>query len=211
MNEADPVADGCEEFDGAASSWRPARRIRPGDLVPLATQQLGEVGPVLTGDPGDERPSAGHEAGGRAYARMGLAGARPEPRRSPRPASCHRGRLVVSSARLSLAAAFHRNRTCDAALHRPPTHRRTAACRVPLPAPPISAPDTVDVLGVPLALTDYEGTLDWIDATVGPERGYVCVAAVAHRDGLPRGPGAARGGARRATSPCPTASRSCGR
>ncbi len=37
---------------------------------------------------------------------------------------------------------------------------------------------TVPVLGVPLAITDYEGTLDWIDATVAAgERGYVCVAA----------------------------------
>jgi N-acetylglucosaminyldiphosphoundecaprenol N-acetyl-beta-D-mannosaminyltransferase len=36
----------------------------------------------------------------------------------------------------------------------------------------------VDVLGVPLALTDYERTLDWIDATVAMGgRGYVCVAA----------------------------------
>ncbi len=34
------------------------------------------------------------------------------------------------------------------------------------------------VLGVPLALTDYERTLDWIDAAVAAgERGYVCVAA----------------------------------
>ena len=36
-----------------------------------------------------------------------------------------------------------------------------------------------EVLGVPLALTDYDGTLDWIDATVARRRrGYVCVAAV---------------------------------
>jgi N-acetylglucosaminyldiphosphoundecaprenol N-acetyl-beta-D-mannosaminyltransferase len=35
------------------------------------------------------------------------------------------------------------------------------------------------VLGVPLALTDYEKTLDWIDGTVATHgRGYVCVAAV---------------------------------
>jgi N-acetylglucosaminyldiphosphoundecaprenol N-acetyl-beta-D-mannosaminyltransferase len=35
------------------------------------------------------------------------------------------------------------------------------------------------VLGVPLALTDYEGTLEWIDAAVAEShRGYVCVAAV---------------------------------
>ncbi len=37
---------------------------------------------------------------------------------------------------------------------------------------------TVPVLGVPLALTDYERTLDWIDAAVAAgERGYVCAAA----------------------------------
>ena len=35
------------------------------------------------------------------------------------------------------------------------------------------------VLGVPLALTDYERTLDWIDETVARHaRGYICVAAV---------------------------------
>jgi N-acetylglucosaminyldiphosphoundecaprenol N-acetyl-beta-D-mannosaminyltransferase len=34
------------------------------------------------------------------------------------------------------------------------------------------------VLGVPLALTDYERTLDWVDAAVtGGHRGYICVAA----------------------------------
>ena len=34
------------------------------------------------------------------------------------------------------------------------------------------------MLGVPLALTDYDGTLDWIDATAAAgRRGYVCVAA----------------------------------
>jgi N-acetylglucosaminyldiphosphoundecaprenol N-acetyl-beta-D-mannosaminyltransferase len=37
---------------------------------------------------------------------------------------------------------------------------------------------TVDVLGVPLAVTDYRRTLDWMDATVAHgRRGYVCVAA----------------------------------
>jgi N-acetylglucosaminyldiphosphoundecaprenol N-acetyl-beta-D-mannosaminyltransferase len=40
-------------------------------------------------------------------------------------------------------------------------------------------PATVDVVGVPLGLTDYEGTLDWIDATVAAGgRGYVCVCNV---------------------------------
>src|SRR5436305_14331657 len=40
-------------------------------------------------------------------------------------------------------------------------------------------PSTVDVVGVPLALIDYERTLDWIDATVASgARGYVCVCNV---------------------------------
>jgi N-acetylglucosaminyldiphosphoundecaprenol N-acetyl-beta-D-mannosaminyltransferase len=37
----------------------------------------------------------------------------------------------------------------------------------------------VPVLGIPLALIDYERTLDWVDGAVARgERGYVCVAAV---------------------------------
>ena len=40
-------------------------------------------------------------------------------------------------------------------------------------------PASVEVLGIPLALTDYERTMDWMDATIGSKRrGYVCVAAV---------------------------------
>jgi len=39
-------------------------------------------------------------------------------------------------------------------------------------------PPTTKVLGVPLALTDYERTMDWIDATIQEARkGYICVAA----------------------------------
>jgi N-acetylglucosaminyldiphosphoundecaprenol N-acetyl-beta-D-mannosaminyltransferase len=39
-------------------------------------------------------------------------------------------------------------------------------------------PPTTSVLGVPLALTDYERTMDWIDATIETGgRSYVCVAA----------------------------------
>jgi N-acetylglucosaminyldiphosphoundecaprenol N-acetyl-beta-D-mannosaminyltransferase len=50
------------------------------------------------------------------------------------------------------------------------------------PARPVTAPPTIpstgEVLGVPLALTDYDGTLDWIDAAVAARhRGYICVAA----------------------------------
>ena len=43
----------------------------------------------------------------------------------------------------------------------------------PLPVP------SQTVLGVPLALTDYSRTLDWIDAAIASRsRGYICVAAV---------------------------------
>jgi len=50
----------------------------------------------------------------------------------------------------------------------------------PAPAPePAVPPPAVDVLGVPLALTDYERTMDWMDATISARgRGYICVAAV---------------------------------
>ncbi len=44
---------------------------------------------------------------------------------------------------------------------------------------PVPTPRTVDVIGVPLALTDYERTLDWIDgASAHRERGYICVCNV---------------------------------
>jgi N-acetylglucosaminyldiphosphoundecaprenol N-acetyl-beta-D-mannosaminyltransferase len=56
---------------------------------------------------------------------------------------------------------------------------------VPKPVSPLrhaSAPAAVareDLLGVPLALTDYERTLDWIDdAVASRHRAYICVAAV---------------------------------
>ncbi|MCW2987009.1 MAG: WecB/TagA/CpsF family glycosyltransferase [Conexibacter sp.] len=46
------------------------------------------------------------------------------------------------------------------------------------PGDPAVPPPTVDVLGVPLALTDYERTMDWMDATIqGRGKGYICVAA----------------------------------
>ncbi len=45
-------------------------------------------------------------------------------------------------------------------------------------APAPVAPDAVNVLGVPLALTDYESTMGWMDATIAHgEKGYICVAA----------------------------------
>lgn len=42
-------------------------------------------------------------------------------------------------------------------------------------ADPIARPATVDIVNVPIAVTDYEGTLDWIDSMVaGRRRCYVC-------------------------------------
>jgi N-acetylglucosaminyldiphosphoundecaprenol N-acetyl-beta-D-mannosaminyltransferase len=44
------------------------------------------------------------------------------------------------------------------------------------PAP--VAPSAVCVLGVPLSLTDYADTMEWMDASIAHrEKGYVCVAA----------------------------------
>jgi len=56
----------------------------------------------------------------------------------------------------------------------------------PLPRPPAptrseapSAPPAQGLLGLPLALTDYDAVLHWIDAAVAARhRGYLCVAAV---------------------------------
>jgi N-acetylglucosaminyldiphosphoundecaprenol N-acetyl-beta-D-mannosaminyltransferase len=43
----------------------------------------------------------------------------------------------------------------------------------------VPSPSTVEVIGVPLALTDYARTLEWIDAMVRErEQGYVCVCNV---------------------------------
>jgi N-acetylglucosaminyldiphosphoundecaprenol N-acetyl-beta-D-mannosaminyltransferase len=49
----------------------------------------------------------------------------------------------------------------------------------PQPVVPVSPPESADVLGVPLGLTDYESALDWIDQTVAARQpGYVCVCNV---------------------------------
>jgi len=54
----------------------------------------------------------------------------------------------------------------------PPTAEAPAATALP----PV---DQAPVLGVPLAVTDYERTLDWVDAAVAlGAREYLCVAAV---------------------------------
>jgi N-acetylglucosaminyldiphosphoundecaprenol N-acetyl-beta-D-mannosaminyltransferase len=45
-------------------------------------------------------------------------------------------------------------------------------------ASPAEKPETAEVLGVPLALADYERTMDWIDATVA-DRGRATLSAAA--------------------------------
>ncbi len=54
-----------------------------------------------------------------------------------------------------------------------------AAPELDIPVAAATAPRSAEVLGIPLALTDYTQTMDWIDATIrSGGRGYVCVAAV---------------------------------
>ena len=58
----------------------------------------------------------------------------------------------------------------------------------PTPAAAPTSPREVNVLGVPLALTDYDDTMEWMDASIAHgEKGYICVAAthtimVCHED-----------------------------
>src|SRR3989442_3632423 len=57
---------------------------------------------------------------------------------------------------------------------------RVLACGRPsMSAPPRAAARRRDVLGVPIALTDYAGAMDAMDGMIGRrERGYVCAIAV---------------------------------
>jgi N-acetylglucosaminyldiphosphoundecaprenol N-acetyl-beta-D-mannosaminyltransferase len=60
---------------------------------------------------------------------------------------------------------------------RRPTFGRVSAEQIERAA--ADAPAKVPILGIPLALADYERTMDWIDATVSDGgRGYVSAAAV---------------------------------
>lgn len=59
-----------------------------------------------------------------------------------------------------------------------PPADRTTPPSAPLPPAP-TLPAKVEVLGVPLALTDYRRVMDWMDAMAAHgQRGYVCCAAV---------------------------------
>jgi N-acetylglucosaminyldiphosphoundecaprenol N-acetyl-beta-D-mannosaminyltransferase len=58
------------------------------------------------------------------------------------------------------------------------TSTRSEGSVQPLPIAP-EPPPAVEVVGVDLALTDYERTLDWIDAAIeSDDRGYICVCNV---------------------------------
>lgn len=63
-----------------------------------------------------------------------------------------------------------------------PSIRKSPDIAAPSLAPvvePPAPPPTAEVLGVPLALADYEATMDWMDAMVAaPAKGYVTAAAV---------------------------------
>src|SRR5688572_15707707 len=55
---------------------------------------------------------------------------------------------------------------------------RTTTHAVTPPIAALAGPPTAKVLGIPLGLIDYDGTLDWIDAMASARRsGYICVAA----------------------------------
>jgi N-acetylglucosaminyldiphosphoundecaprenol N-acetyl-beta-D-mannosaminyltransferase len=50
---------------------------------------------------------------------------------------------------------------------------------VQAPVDPISPPATVEIVGVPLSVIDYDQTLRWVDAMVAERRrGYICVCNV---------------------------------
>jgi N-acetylglucosaminyldiphosphoundecaprenol N-acetyl-beta-D-mannosaminyltransferase len=50
---------------------------------------------------------------------------------------------------------------------------------VPAPPPRPELPPTAEILGIPLALSDYERTMDWMDAMIAAgAKGYVTAAAV---------------------------------
>ena len=56
-------------------------------------------------------------------------------------------------------------------------HLRAAASAPSIP--PVSAPASDEVLGIPVALTDYNRSLGWVDDMVAAgERGYICVSNV---------------------------------
>ena len=61
----------------------------------------------------------------------------------------------------------------------PPTDAAERATAAAVPRDALPAIEQAPVLGVPLAIVDYELTLDWIDAAVSlGAREYLCVAAV---------------------------------
>ena len=66
------------------------------------------------------------------------------------------------------------------------TRTHTASAVPPAPAPTAGTdaatakPASAEVVGVPLALTDYEGTMDWMDAVVAAREKATLAAAAVH-------------------------------
>ncbi len=67
------------------------------------------------------------------------------------------------------------------------------------------------VLGTELALTDYEGAMDWMDEVVRRRERACVTAAAVHLVMVAREDPETRARRRRRASPSPTACRSCGR
>ena len=66
----------------------------------------------------------------------------------------------------------------DLSEHRPADGYLQAIGAPPEPTP-VSAPATAEVLGIPLAVSDYEQVLDWMEAMIAAgRRGYLTAAAV---------------------------------
>jgi N-acetylglucosaminyldiphosphoundecaprenol N-acetyl-beta-D-mannosaminyltransferase len=65
----------------------------------------------------------------------------------------------------------------------PDARPRSAAIFTPIPEPatasPPAPPPTAEILGIPLAISDYEHVLDWMEAMIAADaRGYLTAAAV---------------------------------
>jgi N-acetylglucosaminyldiphosphoundecaprenol N-acetyl-beta-D-mannosaminyltransferase len=86
--------------------------------------------------------------------------------------------LTLTETLPSVAPVIHRMSTSSFEAITPAAAPRSSATAVET-APELPNVPQVPVLGVPLAVTDYERVLDWIDAAVAAgAREYLCVAAV---------------------------------
>src|SRR3712207_5904824 len=95
---------------------------------------------------------------------------------SPEPcATCWR-RTPDASSRASPGSRIGARLNCGAARMTPVEPHRQAA---PVPGSAAAAVPKRDILGIPVAMTDYAGAIEAMDAMVeSRERGYVCAVAV---------------------------------